>query len=486
MTARQKKITRETLIERINAALSSLNVLFTEINEGTKTYLDIFRLDFIKSYTSCLQVSQNELKNFGLESDCRNRLYTVVDDSADSIDWINNLLIECNGKSLQKTIEDSVFDVLIATQSIKTTGNDGLNFESDGCFKLQHAERLCHDAKVLNDYLKFLEESADVTGLVRVMPGVEKLFSGKAHIKLEDGVITEASIKTLTARAATSDPFRSGQVFRYSNEKFIPAKLDNIRSADKFYGYEGPRKIFKDHLEDFAQGRSNVPLLVSGLPGLGKTHYAIAYTFAHENLTLILPEPEDIEKPLERLLSRLAVRHDHRFVIFFDDISPDKTNWYYFRTNIGGSLSLPDNVCIVAASNYNFPPNIISRGRLVKFPMFDEKRCMDMVEDFLIEMGMRHCPQSLVFVVAEDYCEQYGQHKFEELSPRTLIRYLDDFKKNLKKRRRMLEMSRAQLIPKPDPQLFYEFNIKLMRSVYGEEAIDALREERLKSEMGSI
>jgi hypothetical protein len=48
----------------------------------------------------------------------------------------------------------------------------------------------------------------------------------------------------------------------------------------------------------------------------------------------------------------------------------------------------------------------------------------------------------------------------------------------------MLELSRQEMIVRPDAQLFYEFNIKQLRQLYGESFIDELREEKLR-ELGS-
>ena len=48
----------------------------------------------------------------------------------------------------------------------------------------------------------------------------------------------------------------------------------------------------------------------------------------------------------------------------------------------------------------------------------------------------------------------------------------------------MLELSRQEMIVRPDAQLFYEFNIKLLRSLYGESYIEQLRDEKLR-QLGS-
>jgi len=50
----------------------------------------------------------------------------------------------------------------------------------------------------------------------------------------------------------------------------------------------------------------------------------------------------------------------------------------------------------------------------------------------------------------------------------------------------MLDMTRMEVFTKPDPQVFYEFNAKLMRSLYGDEVLDALREENVKQQLGTF
>ena len=71
--------------------------------------------------------------------------------------------------------------------------------------------------------------------------------------------------------------------------------------------------------------------------------------------------------------------------------------------------------------------------------------------------------------------------KFSELSPRTLIRYLKSYQDNRQKRRDAVQLACGQVIPRPDSQLFYEFNIKLMRKLYGKEYIEEMLQERLRS-----
>ena len=49
------------------------------------------------------------------------------------------------------------------------------------------------------------------------------------------------------------------------------------------------------------------------------------------------------------------------------------------------------------------------------------------------------------------------------------------------KRKTIMELSFGELITRPDAELFYEFNIELMRALYGEEYIKRLLKERLRA-----
>ena len=237
--------------------------------------------------------------------------------------------------------------------------------------------------------------------------------------------------------------------------------------------------MFQDHFEAFSAGRSNLPLLISSLPGLGKTQMTISYTLHYPNLILILPSPSDISEGLEALIRSLARYPDRRFMLFFDDIDASATDWFFFRANIGGTFSLPPNNSITIASNQRFPANISSRGRGFVYPIFDEIRCMEMVSDFLISLGMKDPPDALAAVIASDYVEEFGQKMFEELSPRTLVRYLRIYRDSPAKRKKMLDRSRDEIIVEPDAQVFYEENLKRMRSIYGDSVLEEMRKEAL-------
>ena len=44
----------------------------------------------------------------------------------------------------------------------------------------------------------------------------------------------------------------------------------------------------------------------------------------------------------------------------------------------------------------------------------------------------------------------------------------------------MLELSLGEVITRPDAQLFYEFNVELMRKLYGNEFIENMLKDRLR------
>lgn len=294
------------------------------------------------------------------------------------------------------------------------------------------------------------------------------------------GRLTTSYLGELRSAALESDCFSDGRSYRYFKGHFYPAKLENLRKVNEFYGYETIKRSFEEHFQRFGSGEENFALLISSLPGMGKTHFTISYAMDSRDLILVLLEPEMLEKELEKIIFLLKRKSHRRFVLFFDDVETDKINWYYFRTHVGGSFALPENIKVVIASNHEFPVNVSSRGREINFPLFDEVQCQGMVSDFLAKMGMKRINNQLVSVIAADYLENFGQKKFAELSPRTLVRYLDNYRYDAKKRKHMLELSQGEMIARPDADMFFQFNVRQLRRLYGEEAIESLRDEKLE------
>ncbi len=461
---------------------TSLNLIFTRINGGKRQFLDIIRRDFIELYHATLGAVSKDLQALAYASDSAVRLYKTIEAEADSIDYINEICRQCGGMPFSTLLESSISDAFNADGFLSRVRTSD-NVSAGDRFVISHAERLCRNYQFLAAYVELLRE---INGEI---PGsLERLSPDLANIMQNNPVWENPleAVEFFITQAEAADPFAGHRAYRYADGGFYPADMNNIRPVASFFGYPGVRKNYAEHFEGFIRGEHNVPLLLSSLPGLGKTHLTIAYALQYPKVTLILPEPEDLAEGLEALIGKLAARRDRKFVIFFDDIDPAKINWYYFRTHVGGSIVLPSHITVVLASNYEFPANIYSRGLGIKFPIFDELRCMEMVEEFLIFMGMRHPRENLTMAIAADYVEQFGQHRYEELSPRTLIRYLDTYRHDGDKRRRMIEAASGELVFKPDPQAFHSFNVKLIKAIYGPEAIDILREEQLKKDLGII
>ena len=330
-------------------------------------------------------------------------------------------------------------------------------------FLLGHALRLCR-------FLKEIPGGCASGERERIFPGGLELF---AELPGDCRELIEALKK--------EDPFSSGQVFCYDKGEFIPVEPVSVRDVGKFFGYLGVKSAYAEHFRDFAAGRTNLPLLINSLPGYGKTSMVLSFALEQPGLIPVLAGPEALEDGWNLLIQLLASRKDHRFVLFFDDIDPGKIDWYNFRTNVGGAFAPPENVMPVLTANYEFPASILSRGRKISYPVFDELRCSEMIEDFLRSFGMKRPPVNLISLIGAEYVSEFAQKKFTELSPRTLIRYLKIYETDQNKRRTMIELASGEMITRPDPEMFYEFNINLMRSLYGEEYIQNLLKEKLRN-----
>lgn len=394
---------------------------------------------------------------------------TPAPGAARAADYLNALHRELPvGENFASLLMGRIFETFIEHR-VLPADLAAENWSADTRFLLETAAALLDGAAALPETLPEAERR-------RVLPASLALFAG--FRPLDPG--SKEALDALAAELAEHDRFRTHRVFRAIGGKFIPSEVNSAKPVDRFYGYEGVRKAFAHHFRAFSRGRSNLPLLINSLPGHGKTSLTVSYALDQPELVLVLPDPEALERGWSELVAPLVARPDHKFVLFFDDIDPRTTDWYNFRTHVGGAFSLPPNIMPVLAANYEFPANILSRGRKVSFPVFDEIRCTEMVEDFLKTFGMRKIPKNLVSMIAADYTEEFGQKLFTELSPRSLIRYLSIYEHDRIKRKTMVELSFGPMITRPDAELFHEFNIELMRSLYGEEYIRRLLKAQLK------
>ena len=445
------------------AAEASFHVFFTGESPAARTFAD--RLG------AALAAIGDDLDGAASAN-----LYEPADDASDPIDALNLLAASCADLPFGRRLDKMLFERL-ASLSPRQSHSKTPAPDSDAAFFYDHAVRLAGLLKdLIPAYCKLLADRSGAApdgAVSRLRPSAFKLDAAQSvFLRMKPGAVALE-----IAKMSTDDPFAHGRIFRHVNGEFVPLTLPSIRSADEFYGYQSVRRMFQEHFKAFSEGRSNLPLLISSLPGLGKTQMSIAYSLSFPDITLIIPQPGDIAAGLEPLIAKLAVWPEHKFMLFFDDIDAAKTDWFYFRTNIGGTFSLPENITLTIASNQRFPANISSRGRGCEFPMFDEIRCQEMILDFLSAKGLREPSKNLVAVIASDYVSEFGQKQFEELSPRTLVRYLDHYLSDPAKRRTLMDEANGEVVPQPDPQVFYEENVKLMRSIHGEDALDQFRQD---------
>ena len=439
---------KEQLLTRVLRVKTSLYTLFFY---PVKDKLEIRKVDnalFIKYYADLINAVWRELN--GPETQY-SRLYFKEENKPDSVDFLNSLIKKFNDLKLVELLSASLNNIVLIDDLLNSRSKSSLLF-----FK-GHSYCLLKDGiSVIKNYISLLDKDASKCNkqLRRVVHEFEFFFD----TAYADGLKSDNVIDFLQKKASQTDLLNYNRVFKFSDNQLLPVSIAPVRNVKDFYGYPEAKNLFRNYFQSFADGLQNLPLLLSSLPGLGKTHFTISNALAFEKLKLVILPPDELEKTLENLINQLSLKKGSKFVLFFDDVDTRKINWYYFRTLIGGTYTLPENISIVIASNFDFPANISSRGRGFSFPVFDAVQCQKMVEDFLISMGMKHPSSNLISVIAADYVEEFGQKKFEELSPRTLVRYLSDYYKNTAKRIKMLQLSREEMVAKPDAQCFYETN----------------------------
>ena len=457
----------ENLKKKLLRVKTSFSTLFLYPEKNTFKMLEFDTDELVMGFWEIINSIERELELLDSENEVQSRVYQQVDSTPDSIDYINELIRKAKNMTLADILISGILNIMTAGRLFEIDSN--INIEDDNLihFQFKHAEILTKSGlEIIEEYLNALGYTEDKNILKRIRPGFLDFMQANSFFNSSEEQSITSFIPTLQEKAQQIDIFKESRVFRYVDNEFYPAKLASIRNIDEFFGYKDARQLFHNYFKEFSENSDNHPLLISSLPGLGKTHFTISHTLSFENLTLIISEPVELGRPLERLIRRLSMRKNRKFVIFFDDVDTRKVDWYYFRTHIGGSFVLPDNITIVIASNYEFPANISSRGQGFTFPIFDEIQCQLMVEDFLISMGMHHPNPNLVSVIAADYVEEFGQKRFAELSPRTLVRYLDRYNNDAQKRFKMLQMSREEMVAKPDSQCFYETNKALQEKLH--------------------
>ncbi len=245
------------------------------------------------------------------------------------------------------------------------------------------------------------------------------------------------------------------------------APLGDIRSLKNFYGYLSERKFFEEYFDGFVKGEPVAPLLVSGIPGVGKTHLTIASALSYLEITLINAEADSLERPLEKLIATLRAHHYRRFVLFFDDVDPEPVDWSTFRNQVEGYLPYAENVAMVIATNGEFSTRVKSRCTCFEFRPMNPEVCQEFTSDYLGEHRWMSQPYpDLVSTVAADFASMYKRGVLSDLTPISLVRYFETLEGDKEKIKSLVRESLGEIVRVPMADAFYVSN-KQMRERLG-------------------
>ncbi len=449
----------DSILKDIRNGATSLRTIFfrPDTVSGQMIPDDSANSVFLNALFSLFSMLESELEDESDVKDAGRRMLQAVGIAPDSADWFNAVSEICGDMAVHQMLQRELALRLASYKSVHPSGNSAIELEK---FWELHAVRLMNQGlRAISEYFRMaMAASSSEDAVSRFNPCLERLFA----VPDAESMRRLFELKEIEVHTAQCDLLCSENVLKHSGGRFLRTHLGHIRKVEDFYGYRNARELFLKYFMQFSQNGENLPLLISSLPGLGKTHFTISHTLHFQNLSLILCEPAALEQPLAGIIADLAERKDRRYVLFFDDVDTRKIDWYHFRTNVGGAYVLPSNICLVIASNYDFPANILSRGRGFTFPVFNDIMCQEMITDFVRSLGMKNPRSELSSVIAADYLEEFGQHMFEELSPRTLSRYLEKYSNDAGRRKKMLDLSFQKVIPLPDPGAFVDTNQKII------------------------
>ncbi len=244
----------KALKDTIIAAESSIKLLFTELKKGQTEFINIFRRNFIQNYIIVLDKLLIDLNYFSDDNESAKRIFTVLNPEADSIDALNQLFIDCQGKKLIKCLEEAIFDALILHDVLKNLKDS----DDDTAFFIRHAAQICSSVQAISDFIELMRKEAGAEDrLLRLRPSIKTLLQGKSCIKLPDGKISSKTMDLLSQKALEADPFSGGKAFRYLNDKFAVVELSSIRAIDDFFGYSKVRQTFEQHFGEFSKQKNN-------------------------------------------------------------------------------------------------------------------------------------------------------------------------------------------------------------------------------------
>jgi hypothetical protein len=431
------------------------------------------RSDLLEAYWRLLQCISQELAQSSRAASSTGsltrRYVQVIDETAaDSIDCLNYILEHSQGRPLAQVLAEGLWESL-AVRLPAGASDEQLACDAQVHHMLLHASQLARlGVEVPRAYMQRLKAACKaVPGLPsRLMPTELGSLAQDAAL-LDPSKVDAQALGRIRERIASRDQFAGSRAFRAYGGKVLPSVVGEIRAADDFYGYRHERRFFLEHFTAFAGGAKVPPLLLSGLPGLGKTHFTIAFTFASPELVLVTSEQGQLGAELEPLVATLG-RHPHRrFVLFFDDVDAEDLDWSHFRNQVEGFLPYPSNVAMVVASNYSFPAAVRSRCVVFEFRPMGPAVCQEMVEDYLKRnMHIAQPRPDLVNTVVADYTNEYVNGLLDELTPRSLVRYLQMLENGELRRERIYTESATGYVRQPLEELFIAANRRVEEQMH--------------------
>ncbi len=449
----------------IEEAGASFNALFQEPRDGALAIRATLHQAILDAYVRLLACIRSELQALGQDTSEASRYFLHNGDAPDSIDYMNRLADGSHGRPFAQCLQEAVWDAVRGRWPLDEAG-DALAQDPVLIHVLQHAARLFKRALAAPEaYMRFLAEHVPSTpaGLApRLDPRGLGQFDARHTLEgVPIEALTAEDLQGIKDSLKALDDFATGRTFRAVGRAVIPCAVGDIRKLQDFYGYKAERRFFADHFSAFATGGKVDPLLLQGLPGVGKTHLTIAYALSRPEIILIHAEQEQLQDDLESIIDYLRRFHYRRFVLFFDDVDPERVEWSMFRHQVDGYLPYATNVAIVIASNYDFPARIRSRCLAHDFRPMDPDVCEEFVADYLFKHKGIRCEDEtllsgLVSTIACDFVHEYRNGPLNELSPRSIARYFDMLDARPQRMKGLISKAGMGIIQLPDEDTFIE------------------------------
>lgn len=473
------------LTASLRQAVTSFNVLFAEPRDGGMVARDTGQEDVVLTCQRLLSTMVSEAEGLETQPDEARRYYEALDSTPDSLDYLNQLVRLAEGRPLAKLVRRFVWNAVRERMQCEAN-EDAPAEDARYAYYLSHVKRLLTLAVSLpRDYMELLRaEAAEEEGAIPRLEPVEygSLEADAEAIKFGDGAVPESTLEHVRACVQAQDVFAGGRAFRPVGHGFVETGLGEIRALQDFYGYHAERRLFVKYLQSFIDGQTVQPLLLSGLPGLGKTHLTIAFARSYPELTLIVAGESDLQERFEWLINELGRYTYRRLVLFFDDVDVDEIDWSTFRHLVDGYLPYASNVAVIIASNFTFPDRVQSRCRTYEFRPMSPEVCVELVLDHLDKhMGINPQDNQLATALAETIAGHYVNElrlgRITELTPRSLVRFFRELDHNPKRVRALLTEAGSPMHIVPDETYFRAHNERLQELVDQERMLHTSSDE---------